>query len=108
MAEQKVTRWIRARAARRQVVLHEEAAGREQVDRRLRLLCTGGVEEQEVERPAAGQMLTPVPEEELDVVQAAQSLGRNLRTQRIGLDGDERDRRRGDRGCAFAERRARL
>ena len=106
MLEQECPDGIGAGAARGEVVLHEKTSVRQQIDRTLRVLRSTGVEEEEVVRRPLRQMVTPVPDEELDVVEPSQPPGGDLCTLRVPLDRHERPGRCSD-GCgALAEGRA--
>jgi hypothetical protein len=113
MAEQPRPDRVRPGEAGRHVVLHEQPAGSEQVERELALAVgivppAARVEKDELERPVRGQRLAPVALDELDIRQAGEALAGDPGSPGVEFGGDKRRGRGRDRLGALAERRPQL
>ncbi len=103
MVEQQLAHRIRPRLVEREIVLEEDAARGEQVNGLGGLVQTACVEEQEVERSAARQVMAPVADNQLDVPETRETFSRDGGTIGIPLDGHEGLGDRRDRGGTLAE-----
>src|SRR5581483_7558156 len=98
------------RPSGREVVLHEEASGRDELDQRLPCvgLAQAAVGEDELERRQRRQELAPVPDQQPGVPEARQALTRDLGAFRVDLHGHELARGLGHRRGPLPERGADL
>ncbi len=87
----------------RQVVLHEEPAGLEQLEKLLPVVAAA-VREHEPERTSPAEQLVGVALERLDIRKAREPLTRNRSALPIALDGHDRARGLCDRSGAVSER----
>jgi hypothetical protein len=63
-----------------EVVLHDQAAGLDEIDRVRRLLEAPAVEEEQLERRTLGKVIAPIADEQLDIREATEPFEREGRS----------------------------